>query len=328
MDDWNDLAIFVSVAEHGGFSAASRALGVPKSSLSRRLQLLEERLGVRLVQRTSRRFTVTDVGEEVLEHARAMRIEAEAAESVARRRVAEPSGTIRVTCSAGMSRDIMGPLLPRFMRRHPKVDVFLHATNRIVDLVEERFDLALRMIRHEARTCTIQCLTGLSEDRIRKLYRAYLIHLPTGRRPRRHRGQSPRQSGIFLQSASLNFEASTLASMLCVAGLLSLQGNLAGAKQYRNCQFFTPETSRTTHFFWDYLHDYALDDPNVSLSLYHSMVAGFNEDKAIIEAQQKTLEADPTFQMNAIVADAPLTHFRRTLARMIEQERAALKAVA
>jgi vanillate O-demethylase monooxygenase subunit len=112
------------------------------------------------------------------------------------------------------------------------------------------------------------------------------------------------------------------------AGSGAEKGNLAGAKQYRNCQFFTPETSRTTHFFWDYLHDYALDDPNVSLSLYHSMVAGFNEDKAIIEAQQKTLEADPSFQMNAIVADAPLTHFRRTLARMIEQERAALKAVA
>ncbi|UJR85323.1 LysR substrate-binding domain-containing protein [Sandaracinus amylolyticus] len=144
MGDWNDLAVLVSVAEHGGFSAASRALGVPKSSLSRRLQLLEERLGVRLLQRTSRKLTVTDVGEEVLEHARAMRIEAEAAENAARRRVAEPSGTIRVTCSAGMSRDIMGPLLPRFMRRFPKVDVFLHATNRIVDLVEERFDLALR----------------------------------------------------------------------------------------------------------------------------------------------------------------------------------------
>ncbi|WP_053238144.1 LysR substrate-binding domain-containing protein [Sandaracinus amylolyticus] len=144
MDDWNDLAVFVGVVEHGGFSAAARALGVPKSSLSRRLQLLEERLGVRLVQRTSRRFTVTDVGEEVLEHARAMRTQAEAVESVARRRVAEPSGTIRVTCSTGMSRDIMGPLLPRFMRRHPKVDVFLHATNRLVDLVEERFDLALR----------------------------------------------------------------------------------------------------------------------------------------------------------------------------------------
>jgi phenylpropionate dioxygenase-like ring-hydroxylating dioxygenase large terminal subunit len=112
------------------------------------------------------------------------------------------------------------------------------------------------------------------------------------------------------------------------AGSGAEKGNLSNAKQYRNCQFFTPETSRSTHFFWDYLHDYALEDPKVALSLYRSMVDGFNEDKAIIEAQQKMLEADPAFQMNAIVADAPLVHFRRTLARMIGDERAELKAVA
>ncbi|AUX48405.1 LysR family transcriptional regulator [Sorangium cellulosum] len=144
MDEWNDLALFVRVAEHGGLSAAGRALGVPKSSLSRRLQLLEERLGVRLVQRTSRKFIITAVGEEVLEHARAMRVAADAVESVARHRVAEPSGTIRVTCSVGMSKHLVAPLLPRFLVRYPKVDVYLHATNRLVDLVEERFDLALR----------------------------------------------------------------------------------------------------------------------------------------------------------------------------------------
>jgi len=112
------------------------------------------------------------------------------------------------------------------------------------------------------------------------------------------------------------------------AGSGAEKGNLSNAKQYRNCQFFTPETSRSTHFFWDYLHDYALDDPKVALSLYRSMVDGFNEDKAIIETQQKTLEADPAFQMNAIVADAPLVHFRRTLARMVAAEREGLKAVA
>ena len=89
--------------------------------------------------------------------------------------------------------------------------------------------------------------------------------------------------------------------------------------------FFTPETSSTTHFFWDYLHDYDLQDPKVALSLYHSMVEGFMEDKAIIEQQQQMLEADPSFQMNAIVADAPLVHFRRTLARMIAEERGGMK---
>jgi len=117
-------------------------------------------------------------------------------------------------------------------------------------------------------------------------------------------------------------------TLLSPAGSGAEKGELRGARQYRNCQFFTPETSRTTHFFWDYLHDYELQDPKVALSLYHSMVEGFMEDKAIIEGQQKTLEADPSFEMHPIAADAPLVHFRRTLARMIAEERAGLKAVA
>jgi phenylpropionate dioxygenase-like ring-hydroxylating dioxygenase large terminal subunit len=104
--------------------------------------------------------------------------------------------------------------------------------------------------------------------------------------------------------------------------------NMVGAKQYRNCQFFTPETARSTHFFWDYLHDYALDDPNIALSLNKSMIEGFLEDKFIIEGQQEMLDADPGFKMNAIVADAPLAHFRRTLARMMEAERQGLQAAA
>jgi vanillate O-demethylase monooxygenase subunit len=112
------------------------------------------------------------------------------------------------------------------------------------------------------------------------------------------------------------------------AGSGAEKGNFAGAKQYRNCQFFTPETARSTHFFWDYLHDYELQDPDIALSLYHSMVEGFMEDKAIIETQQETLEADPSFVMNAIVSDAPLVHFRRTLARMVAEERDGLRAVA
>lgn len=117
-------------------------------------------------------------------------------------------------------------------------------------------------------------------------------------------------------------------TLLAPAGVGAEKGELAGARQYRNCQFFTPETSRSTHFFWDYLHDTDLGNPNVALSLYRSMVDGFHEDKAIIEAQQKTLEADPAFRMNAIVADAPLTHFRRTLRQRIEAEHKGLAAAA
>jgi vanillate O-demethylase monooxygenase subunit len=105
------------------------------------------------------------------------------------------------------------------------------------------------------------------------------------------------------------------------AGSGAEQGNLQGARQYRNCQFFTPETRRSTHFFWDYLHDYDLHDPTIALSLNWSMIEGFLEDKAIIEGQQETLDADPDFKMNAIVADAPLAHFRRTLGKLMDAER-------
>jgi vanillate O-demethylase monooxygenase subunit len=106
------------------------------------------------------------------------------------------------------------------------------------------------------------------------------------------------------------------------AGAGAEKGVLDGAKQYRNCQFFTPETRRSTHFFWDYLHDYDLDDPTIALSLHDSMVEGFMEDKFIIEGQQEMLDADPDFRMHAIVADAPLAHFRRTLGKRIAAEKA------
>jgi vanillate O-demethylase monooxygenase subunit len=103
---------------------------------------------------------------------------------------------------------------------------------------------------------------------------------------------------------------------------------MTGAKQYRNCQFFTPETRSSTHFFWDYLHDYDLHDPTVALSLNKSMIEGFLEDKFIIEGQQQVLDADPNFKMSGIIADAPLAHFRRTLGKLIEAERQSLRSVA
>jgi vanillate O-demethylase monooxygenase subunit len=112
------------------------------------------------------------------------------------------------------------------------------------------------------------------------------------------------------------------------AGTGAEKGNLSEAKQYRNCQFFTPETARSTHFFWDYLHDYDLQDPAIAQSLNKSMIEGFLEDKFIIEGQQETLDADPNFKMNGIVADAPLAHFRRTLGKLIDAERGESQSVA
>ena len=88
----------------------------------------------------------------------------------------------------------------------------------------------------------------------------------------------------------------------------------------------TPETRSSTHFFWNYVHDFDIDNPNIALSLRHSLEEAFNEDKDIIEAQQKVFDADPNYQLLAIGADAALTYFRWALARRIEAERNAARA--
>ena len=143
MLDLNDHHYFVHAVDHGGFAAASRALGLPKSTISRRVIELESRLGVRLIERTSRSFVMTDVGRAFYRHAKAMLIEAEAAEDVVTSLLAEPSGTVRMTCSFGMARFVSG-LLSDFLTGHPKVDLVQYTTNKNVDLIEEGFDIGLR----------------------------------------------------------------------------------------------------------------------------------------------------------------------------------------
>jgi DNA-binding transcriptional LysR family regulator len=140
----NDLHIFVQAVESGGFAAAARRLGIPKSTVSKRVAELEERLGVRLIQRTSRSFTLTDVGRDFHDHARAAVSEAEAAESVVRRRLAEPSGTVKITTSVPTAQFHLAERLPLLARAYPKLRVQLHATDRFVDLVQEGFDIAVR----------------------------------------------------------------------------------------------------------------------------------------------------------------------------------------
>jgi len=96
--------------------------------------------------------------------------------------------------------------------------------------------------------------------------------------------------------------------------------SFAGTRQYRNSQYMTPETRRTTHFFWNYLHNSDIDDPKIALSLRDSLFEGFYEDKAIIEAQQVLLDNDPEFRLRALEADVALTHFRQVLKRKIREE--------
>lgn len=141
--DLNDYYYFVQSVDHGGFSATGRALDIPKSTLSRRVIALESRLGVRLIERTSRRFVLTEVGREFYRHAQAMLIEAEAAEEAVTRRLAEPSGVVRLTCSIGMAKFLADPLT-RFLVAYPKVNLRQMTTSRYVDLVEEGFDIGIR----------------------------------------------------------------------------------------------------------------------------------------------------------------------------------------
>ncbi|HEY2049468.1 MAG TPA: LysR substrate-binding domain-containing protein [Caulobacteraceae bacterium] len=144
MRDLNDLQAFVAVVSNGGFSAAARATGGPKSRLSRRVAALETELGVRLVERSSRRFKVTEVGHDVYRHARAALSEADAIDEVVTRLKAEPQGLVRMSCPQGMDR-LLAAALPAFLTRHPRLRVQVIVSNRRVDLIEESVDVAIRV---------------------------------------------------------------------------------------------------------------------------------------------------------------------------------------
>jgi DNA-binding transcriptional LysR family regulator len=148
MQDLNDLQFFAAVVEHGGYAAAERALGIPKSRLSRRITQLEADLGVRLLQRSTRKFSVTDVGQSVYRHAQSMLMEAQAAREAVDRVSAEPRGLIKVSTPAALSQETLAQLLPEFIRAYPQVRVQLHVSNRRVDVINEGFDVALRVRSH------------------------------------------------------------------------------------------------------------------------------------------------------------------------------------
>jgi DNA-binding transcriptional LysR family regulator len=145
MQDLNDMLYFAEVVDRGGFAAAGRALGIPKSRLSRRVAELEERLGVRLLQRTTRKLSLTEAGELYHRHCVAMREDAEAAEEAVSQVLTEPRGTIRVTCPVTLAQSSIGRLLPLFLERHPHVRIDMQVDNRVVDLVQEGIDVALRV---------------------------------------------------------------------------------------------------------------------------------------------------------------------------------------
>jgi DNA-binding transcriptional LysR family regulator len=140
-----DFFYFAKVVEHGGYARAARALRIPKSRLSRHVAALETRLGVRLVNRSTRRFAITYVGQEVRRHALAMLAEADAAVEAVEFARAAPRGTIKVSCPIALAQTVMSSILPDFLTRYPSVRVLIEATNRRVDVINEGFDLSLRV---------------------------------------------------------------------------------------------------------------------------------------------------------------------------------------
>lgn len=144
MQDLNDLVYFAQVVDHRGFAPAARALAVPKSKLSRRIAGLEDRLGVRLLQRSTRRFSVTDVGETFYRHCKAMLVEAQAAQEAVEQASGEPRGIVRISCPIALLHARVAAMVVEFMALNPKVEIHLKGSNRPVDLVAEGYDIAIR----------------------------------------------------------------------------------------------------------------------------------------------------------------------------------------
>lgn len=144
MLDLKDVYYFVQVVDRGGFTSAGKSLRLPKSTLSHRVRELETTLGVRLINRTSRHFGVTDVGTEFYQYALQMLHSAEVAEEAVKQRLSEPSGIIRMTTAVEIAQFALRDLIPIFLNRYPRVRIVQIATDRMVDIVGEGFDLALR----------------------------------------------------------------------------------------------------------------------------------------------------------------------------------------
>ena len=145
MQDLNDMLYFAEVVEQGGFAAAGRSLGIPKSRLSRRIAELEAQLGARLLQRTTRRIAVTDVGEAFFRHCAAMRDAARAAQDTVAALQVAPRGLVRLSCPVTLAQSVLGDALPAFLQRYPEVRIDMLVSNRPVNLLDEGIDVALRV---------------------------------------------------------------------------------------------------------------------------------------------------------------------------------------
>jgi len=139
------MASFVRVVEHGSFSAAARLQGTSSSALSRQIAQLETHLGLRLLERTTRRLRLSEAGAEVFERCREMLAAADAALAVGERLMSHPRGLVRLSVPKAFGKYLVAPLMADFLAKHPEVDVSLNLSDRSPDPIAEGFDLAIRM---------------------------------------------------------------------------------------------------------------------------------------------------------------------------------------
>ena len=142
--DLNDIVVFAKVAETKSFTGAAEALGLPKSTVSRKLAQLEERLGVRLVQRTTRKLALTDIGEAYYDRCARIVADLASAEQLVTDMQASPRGRLRVSATVDFATRYLGDIVSVFLADHPEINVEIDATDRVVDLIEDGFDVAIR----------------------------------------------------------------------------------------------------------------------------------------------------------------------------------------
>ena len=145
VQDLNNLYFFAKVVDFGSYTAAAKALGLQTSKLSRRIAALEAELGVRLINRTTRRLPLTEAGKMLHRHCLALLDEAQAAKDAMSQILTSPQGLVRISCPTGLLQGGVADILARFLAKHPQVRIALDATNRHVDVVEEGLDIALRV---------------------------------------------------------------------------------------------------------------------------------------------------------------------------------------
>src|SRR5450432_630304 len=145
MDRIDAMQAFVAVADLGGFAPAARKLGLSPSGVTRLIAALEERLGARLLQRTTRSVTLTDVGSRYLERARRILADVEEAEASAQAERTRPSGRLVVSAPVGFGRLHVSPLMTAYLTRYPEVSCELRLADRMINLVEDGVDIAVRI---------------------------------------------------------------------------------------------------------------------------------------------------------------------------------------